>query len=216
MALFVISAPSGAGKTTVVERLLMENLRIRRVVTATTRPRREGERDGVDYIFMDRESFERGIKEGQFLEYANVYGNYYGTPKAQVLKNEEEGYSSILVIDVQGARAVKRAMADSVLIFIMPPSLEELRRRLLNRGFVDHNLEERWKAVRDEIACAKHFDYVVVNDYLDNTVRAIKGIIISHMYRRERFLKKLDLFIKDEELKRLIKGECKTFEGGAP
>ncbi len=216
MSIFVVSAPSGTGKTTIVEKLLKEgeSLRIRRVITATTRAKRESEIEGVDYIFMDVESFEEGIRRDEFLEYANVYGNYYGTPKSQVLKNEEENFSSILVIDVQGAKRIKEVRPDSLLIFILPPSLQELERRLLSRGFLDKNLQERLRSVREEIACAKYFDYIILNDYIDNAVEVLKSIIISHMHKTEIFKNNLDLFVKDEEIKRLIEGDCKTFHGG--
>ncbi len=216
MSIFVISAPSGTGKTTIVEKLLKEgeSLRIRRVITATTRAKRESEIEGVDYIFMDVESFKEGIKKNEFLEYANVYGNYYGTPKSQVLKNEEENFSSILVIDVQGAKKIKEVRPDSLLIFILPPSLQELERRLLSRGFLDKNLQERLRSVKEEIACAKYFDYIILNDYIDNAVKVLKSIIISHMHKTETFTKNLDFVIKDEEMRRLIKGDCKIFHGG--
>ena len=156
--LFVLSAPSGTGKTTVADRLLKSCPKVKRIITTTTRPRREGEVQGVDYIFIDREEFERKIEEGYFLEYANVYGHYYGTPKDQVLKNEEEGIDSLPVIDVQGAKKIKDAYPESVLIFLMPPSIEELRRRLLGRGYGRENLEQRLQKAEEEIACARHFD----------------------------------------------------------
>ena len=156
--LFVLSAPSGTGKTTVADRLLKSCPKVKRIITTTTRPRREGEVQGVDYIFIDREEFERKIEEGYFLEYANVYGHYYGTPKDQVLKNEEEGIDSLLVIDVQGAKKIRDAYPESVLIFLMPPSIEELRRRLLGRGYGRENLEQRLQKAEEEIACARHFD----------------------------------------------------------
>jgi guanylate kinase (EC 2.7.4.8) len=142
--LFVLSAPSGAGKTTVANFIIRDVENIRRVITATTRPKREGEVEGVDYIFLTVEEFEQGIREGMFLEYAKVYGNYYGTPKDQVLKNEEEGYDSLLVIDVQGAMTIKRNFPDSVLVFLLPPSIEELRRRLLTRGYGHENLQSAY------------------------------------------------------------------------
>lgn len=151
--LFVLSAPSGTGKTTVAERLLKSCPGIRRIVTATTRSKREGEVHGVDYLFISYEEFEKKIEEGYFLEYAEVYGHYYGTPKDQVIRNEEEGVDSLLVIDVQGAKKVRESYKDSILIFLMPPSLEELRRRLLTRGYGTENLEKRLRKAEEEIAC---------------------------------------------------------------
>ncbi len=209
--LFVLSAPSGTGKTTVADRLLKSCPKVKRIITTTTRPRREGEVHGVDYIFIDREEFERKIEEGYFLEYANVYGHYYGTPKDQVLKNEEEGIDSLLVIDVQGARKVKEVYPESVLIFLMPPSIEELRRRLLGRGYGRENLEQRLQKAEEEIACARHFDYIVVNEFIDKTVEALHMIIVAHRYRRENFLKKPN--VNDEVISRILSEvSCKSFE----
>ncbi|MEJ7555408.1 MAG: guanylate kinase [Aquificaceae bacterium] len=209
--LFVLSAPSGTGKTTVADRLLKSCPKVKRIITTTTRPRREGEVHGVDYIFIDREEFERKIEEGYFLEYANVYGHYYGTPKDQVLKNEEEGIDSLLVIDVQGAKKVKDAYPESVLIFLMPPSIEELRRRLLGRGYGRENLEQRLQKAEEEIACARHFDYIVVNEFIDKTVEALHMIIVAHRYRRENFLKKPN--VNDEVISRILSEvSCKSFE----
>ncbi len=209
--LFVLSAPSGTGKTTVADRLLKSCPKVKRIITTTTRPRREGEVHGVDYIFIDREEFERKIEEGYFLEYANVYGHYYGTPKDQVLKNEEEGIDSLLVIDVQGAKKIKDAYPESVLIFLMPPSIEELRRRLLGRGYGRENLEQRLQKAEEEIACARHFDYIVVNEFIDKTVEALHMIIVAHRYRRENFLKKPN--VNDEVISRILSEvSCKSFE----
>ena len=209
--LFVLSAPSGTGKTTVADRLLKSCPKVKRIITTTTRPRREGEVQGVDYIFIDREEFERKIEEGYFLEYANVYGHYYGTPKDQVLKNEEEGIDSLLVIDVQGAKKIKDAYPESVLIFLMPPSIEELRRRLLGRGYGRENLEQRLQKAEEEIACARHFDYIVVNEFIDKTVEALHMIIVAHRYRRENFLKKPN--VSDEVISRILSEvSCKSFE----
>lgn len=209
--LFVLSAPSGTGKTTVADRLLKSCPKVKRIITTTTRPRREGEVHGVDYIFIDREEFERKIEDGYFLEYANVYGHYYGTPKDQVLKNEEEGIDSLLVIDVQGAKKIKDAYPESVLIFLMPPSIEELRRRLLGRGYGRENLEQRLQKAEEEIACARHFDYIVVNEFIDKTVEALHMIIVAHRYRRENFLKKPN--VNDEVISRILSEvSCKSFE----
>jgi len=206
--LFVLSAPSGTGKTTVVNNLLKEVDRLRRVITATTRAKREGEVEDLDYIFLTVEEFERAIAEDKFLEYAKVYGNYYGTPKDQVLKNEEEGYDSILVIDVQGAKTIKRNYPESVLIFLLPPSMEELKRRLLTRGYADDNIQERINTAQWEISCAKHFDYVVVNEFLDDTVMALKNIILSARHSAKRFLEDVRNRIKDDIIISLLQKEC--------
>uniref|UniRef100_A0A7C2V2S9 Guanylate kinase n=1 Tax=Hydrogenobacter sp. TaxID=2152829 RepID=A0A7C2V2S9_9AQUI len=210
--LFVLSAPSGTGKTTVAERLLKSCPGIRRIVTATTRSKREGEVHGVDYLFISYEEFEKKIEEGYFLEYAEVYGHYYGTPKDQVIRNEEEGVDSLLVIDVQGAKKVRESYKDSILIFLMPPSLEELRRRLLTRGYGTENLEKRLRKAEEEIACAKYFDYIVVNEFIDRTVEALCHIIKAQRYKKENFLGKPSSL--DREIFKIIEeGQCSTFEG---
>ncbi|MFN3813098.1 MAG: guanylate kinase [Aquificaceae bacterium] len=209
--LFVLSAPSGTGKTTVAEKLLKRSPGIKRIVTATTRQRREKEVDGVDYLFLSKEEFEIRIKEDKFLEYACVYGNYYGTPKEQVLKNIEEGVDSLLVIDVQGAGNIKKKIQESVLIFLLPPSIEELKRRLSTRGHVD-NLAERVSKVEAEIACARYFDYIVINDFLDKAVGAIEYIINSQKYSKNKVLKDVMKTIKDSNIRNaLLMGECTTF-----
>lgn len=210
--LFVLSAPSGAGKTTVAERLLKGCPGIRRIITATTRSKREGEVHGVDYLFISYEEFKEKIREGYFLEYAEVYGHYYGTPKDQVIRNEEEGIDSLLVIDVQGAKKVKETYKDSILIFLMPPSLEELRRRLLTRGYGTENLEKRLRKAEEEIACAKYFDYIVVNEFIDKTVEALCHIIKAQRHKKENFLGKPSSL--DREIFKIIEeGQCPTFEG---
>ncbi|MFN7064673.1 MAG: guanylate kinase [Aquificaceae bacterium] len=209
--LFVLSAPSGAGKTTVAERLLKVCPNIKRVITATTRQRREGEVHQVDYIFMDQEEFKKKVEESYFLEYAEVYGNYYGTPKDQVLRNEEEGLDSLLVIDVQGAKKVKDSYRGCVLIFLMPPSFEELRRRLLSRGYGKENIEKRMEKAKEEIACAKYFDYVVVNEFIDDTVEALHTIILAYRYTKDRFLRRPNLL--DKDLIDIVKeGGCSVFQ----
>ncbi|RUM88612.1 MAG: guanylate kinase, partial [Thermovibrio sp.] len=150
--LIVISAPSGTGKTTLVHMLLKEFPDLEFSVSYTTRPPRPGEVDGRDYHFVDRKTFERMIEEGDFLEWAEVYGNLYGTSRTQVLKALNEGKDVILDIDTQGALQVKKNFPEAVLIFILPPSLKELERRLRNRGTDDEEtIERRLKTAREEI-----------------------------------------------------------------
>ncbi|MEZ0362007.1 MAG: guanylate kinase [Hydrogenobacter sp.] len=210
--LFVLSAPSGAGKTTVAQKLVKEVPGIKRVVTATTRQKRDGEVENVDYIFMSKEEFERGIKDGMFLEYALVYGNYYGTPKEQVKKIIEEGFDALLVIDVQGAKSVKEKFKESILIFLLPPSLEELERRLITRGYTDTNLSEREKKVKMEIACARYFDYIVINDFLDKAIGTLKGIINSYRHKKESVFKNMENLVKDANIREILsRGRCEIF-----
>lgn len=208
--LFVLSAPSGAGKTTVAQRLLKTCPKLKRIVTVTTRPKREGEVQGVDYIFMNREEFEVKVRENYFLEYSEVYGNYYGTPADQVENNEREDLDSLLVIDVQGAKKVKDSYGECLLLFLMPPSLEELRRRLLSRGYGMENLEQRLKKAEEEIACARYFDYIIVNEFIDKTVEAIHTIVIAQRYRRDIFMRKPT--VNDKKVLELIqRGVCSAF-----
>lgn len=209
--LFVLSAPSGTGKTTVASKLLKDCLDLKRVITATTRPKREGEKEGVDYIFLTPEEFEKRIREGYFLEYAIVYGNYYGTPREQVIKNEEEGIDSLLIIDVQGAKRIRESYRESLLIFLMPPSMEELRERLMNRGYGRENPEDRLRKAVEEIACARHFDYIVVNDFVDKAVEALKTIILAQRCKKEKFLRNPP--IRDEKITEyLSRTHCGVFE----
>ena len=207
--LFILSAPSGTGKSTVAGKLLQQLEGIRRVVTATTREPRPGEKPGVDYIFLSKEEFEKGIKEGRFLEYANVYGNYYGTPRDQVERNLEEGYDSLLVIDVQGAFRVKNLYPDAVSIFLLPPSLEELKRRMISRGYRDANAQVRLETARKEIPCARSFDYVIINDFVDKAVEQVRSVILASRCERESTLRNLRSLIRSEDILNLIEGgEC--------
>ena len=206
--LFILSAPSGTGKSTVTTKLLSGLTGIKKVITATTRDPRPGEVNRRDYIFMTREEFERGIKEGFFLEYAEVYGNLYGTPADQVRENLLEGTDSLLVIDVQGAFKVKKAHPDAVSIFLMPPSLEELKRRMKRRGHNDANSELRLRTAREEIPCAREFDYIVINDFIDRAVEHLKSIIISHRCQRDRVIKESANLLDDEIVSLLEGGRC--------
>jgi guanylate kinase len=171
--LVVISGPSGSGKTTVCDRLLAEP-DIARAVTATTRKPRPGERDGIDYFFYDEESFRRGIREGKFLEWAEVYGRLYGTPEEPLEAQLAAGRTVLLNIDVQGASELMRRGVDALTIFIEPPSVEELRRRLMARGADDaESIERRLETARAELAQKDRYDHCVVNADLDRTVEEI-------------------------------------------
>jgi guanylate kinase len=174
----VIAGPSGVGKGTVVRELLERDPSIRLSVSATTRPPRAGEVDGVDYRFVTRAEFVATRDAGGFLEWFDVYGELYGTPRAPVEAHLAAGRDVVLEIDVQGALAVKQANPDAVLVFVKPPSREEQRRRLVARGVDDPaEIERRLGAAETEEAEARSFDAVVVNDDVDTAVSEVAGIL---------------------------------------
>ena len=185
--LFIVSAPSGAGKTTLVERLVqvLPNLRMSR--SYTSRPARDGEHDGVDYNFISRAEFERRIKDCDFLEWADVFGNLYGTGAADVEKMLNAGQDVVLVIDVQGARQVQARGVDHTAIFVMPPSFEVLEQRLRGRSKdTEEQMQRRLDTARTEASSFVDYDYVVVNDELEPTVVRLKEIIAAERSRTHR------------------------------
>ena len=201
--LFILSSPAGGGKTTLANLLIKEIPNLKRVITCTTRKPRPGEKNGVDYYFLSKEEFEKRIKENDFLEYAIVHGNYYGTPKKEVEEELQKGFDLLLVIDVQGMRQIVSNKKDVVTIFILPPSLDELVRRMKERGDSEEEIQKRLKTAKKEIPAWKEYNYVVINDNLDKAKENIKYIILSSRLKTERF----DLYqIKDEELKKLMQG----------
>lgn len=178
--LFVVSGPSGVGKGTVIGRLFQQRDGLWKSVSATTRAPRPGEVDGVDYFFVDRDDFERSVDEGGFLEWAEYSGNLYGTPLASVREHLDAGEDVILEIEVQGAFQVREAMPDSVLVFIEPPSMEELERRLRSRGSEDDDaVRRRLAAAKMEMARKMEYDKQFVNDDIDRTVAALDDFIAS-------------------------------------
>ena len=173
----VVSGPSGVGKGTICDRLIGE-LKAWYSVSTTTREPRNNEKDGVNYFFVTKDKFEEGIKNDEFLEY-NIYNNnYYGTSKKAVLEKMNEGINVFSEIDVNGARNIKKIFPDALLIYIAPPSMEELRRRLIGRGTetID-KIEERLKIAEDEMKQVDFYDYVVVNDDLEDATEEVKKII---------------------------------------
>lgn len=183
----VLSAPSGAGKTTLARALVGRHDAVSFSVSATTRARRAYERDGYDYFFVDDAEFERMIADGEMLESAEVHGRKYGTPKRGIEEALKRGHIVVLDIDVQGARQVREAFPGAVLVFVLPPSAEELGRRLEARAS-EHPAERRVRlnTALAELAAATDFDYVVVNDDLDRAVGALENIIEAEKARVER------------------------------
>jgi guanylate kinase len=175
--LLVLSAPSGGGKTTVCEHLLQRLPWMKRCITATTRAPRKGEQHGRDYWFLSDSAFKRRIADGGFFEYAQVHGNYYGTPRKEVEAALRKGQSLALVIDVQGGAAVKGQRPDSVLVFLAPPSMAELKKRLYKRATdAPEVLRRRLREAARECAAGARYDYLVVNDDLDLAVGRVEQI----------------------------------------
>tara|TARA_R110002073_G_scaffold298133_2_gene464671 strand:+ start:192 stop:803 length:612 start_codon:yes stop_codon:yes gene_type:complete len=189
--LFTVSAPSGAGKTSLVNAALeaLPNLRIS--VSHTTRSMRPGEEDGVNYNFVDKNVFTDLIKAGDFLEHAQVFGNFYGTSESWVRETLASGHDVILEIDWQGAEQVRKIIPETVGIFILPPSRDVLRERLTNRGQDETEvIEQRMSEARDEISHFSEADYVIVNDEFQTALDELKAIILStDLYRKKDFQK---------------------------
>ena len=176
--LFVISGCSGVGKGTVINRFMKRNKDFILSVSCTTRKPRPGEIDGINYFFLNKEDFEKNIKEDKFLEHAQFAGNYYGTKKKYIKQKFEEGYNIILEIETNGALQVKEKMPESVLIFIAPPSIEELEHRLRGRHTEDEEtIQKRLAQVKIELERSQKYDYTVINDNIDRAVEEIENIV---------------------------------------
>src|SRR5438270_4158408 len=178
--LFIVSAPSGAGKTTLVERLVEQTPHLRMSRSYTSRRAREGEVDGVDYNFVSRERFEAMVAVGEFIEWADVFGNLYGTSAADTERVLESGTDLVLVIDVQGARKVRRRGIETTAIFVMPPSSEVLERRLRGRSKdSEEQVQRRLQIAKQEVAAFVEYDFVVVNDELTAAVDRLRSIVVA-------------------------------------
>ena len=201
-SLFIVSAPSGAGKTTLCRQLVETLPNLGFSVSFTTRRPRPGEVNDRDYTFISREDFRSKADQGEFIEWAEVHGEFYGTSKKRVEALLAEGNDVILDIDTQGAMQIKRKFLDGIYIFVLPPSLQILRERLETRMTdSEQEIDRRFKRATDEIKTYREYDYVIMNDNLDDAVRKFKAIIIS----RRSSIRKIDqqwideIFFKQEE-----------------
>lgn len=186
-SIIVISGPSGAGKGTIINRVLEKNPNCWLSVSTTSRPIRDNDIVGVTYNFVTKEEFEQKIEEDYFLEYNNYAGNYYGTPKKFIFDKVEEGLDVILEIEINGAQNIKRLIPEAIFIFIMPPSMEELKTRLINRGTdSEDKIIARFKTAYQEINEVTKYNYVVVNDALEEAVEKVCSILKAEKCRVDR------------------------------
>ena len=190
--LYVISAPSGAGKTSLCKEIIDIFPNLRHSVSYTTRPPRNGEVHGRDYFFVGKEEFERMAEAGELAEWAEVHGNLYGTSLATLKESRSEGIDLILDIDCQGARQLKGRFEGGVYIFVLPPSIEELRRRLDNRSSDSQEvIERRINNAAGEIKEARWYDYIIVNDKFSEALEQLKSVLVAEQCRTTRLLQGL-------------------------
>lgn len=195
--LFIISAPSGAGKTSLVNALLSSNQQIDVSVSYTSRPPRPGEVEGKDYHFVSRETFMAMARHGDFLESAEVYGNLYGTSQSWIEAETLGGRDILLEIDWQGAAQVRQKFPDCISIFILPPSLQALEARLKNRGQDSAEvIAQRLQAAQEDISHVAEFDYVIINDELDFALQQLNAIVLAAGLRRDRQLVRMESLLK--------------------
>lgn len=185
--IFIISAPSGTGKTTLVHMLTKEFPSIVRSISCTTRNPRPGEHEGIDYFFINKETFKAKIDQGDFLEHAQVFGDDYGTSQEFVKSQQARGNHVVLVIDTQGALQLKKKLKDAIFIFISPPSLIELKERMNKRKTETPQLmEERLAWARHELEMVHHYDYHIINDHLETAYTILKSIFIAEEHKVRR------------------------------
>lgn len=184
--LFVFSAPSGSGKTTIIKDMLDANPDFVFSISATTRKRRPNEKEGVDYFFITEEDFKKRIESGSFVEWEKFYDYYYGTLKSNIDKNISEGITTVLEVDVKGALSIKKVYPKAVLIFIAPPSIEELKERLINRNTeTEEDLKKRIERAEMELSFKDNFDYIVTNINLEEAKKEVKNIIEKEIAKED-------------------------------
>ena len=182
--LFIVSAPSGGGKTSIVKRAVLRLSNLKRSISCTTRPPRPGEQEGVDYHFISREAFEGRITSGELVEWAEVYGHLYGTPRPPLEGNRKAGIDTILTIEIQGARKMRELFPKAITIFVKPPSLEVLERRLREReAEPEEVLKRRLQLAREEMGWIDQYDYAILNEDLEEAVGQLQAIIVAERCR---------------------------------
>lgn len=197
--LFVLSGPSGVGKGTVRKALFEQDTELQYSISMTTRKPREGEQDGIDYFFKSKDEFETLIQKNKLIEWAQYVGNYYGTPRDYVEQTLAKGKDVFLEIEVQGALQVRQNFSEGVFIFLIPPSLEELKNRIVGRGTeTEEIVKSRLQAAKEEIEMMNAYDYVVVNDTVEDAVQRIKSIVSAEHTRRDRVEKQFRKLLEVE------------------
>ena len=199
--LLVVSGPSGTGKGTICKKMVEMNDAIKLSVSATTRQPRLGEKEGISYYFKTREEFEKMVENGEFLEHAMIYDNYYGTPKQAIVDQLDAGVDVILEIEMQGARQIREVCPDAVFVFILPPSLDELKHRIVGRGTeTKEQIEKRFNSAYNEIKLLGDYDYFIFNNIVDKSAEEIFEIIKSEKSRVARYKKDIfDMFERDRQ-----------------
>ena len=186
--LLVVSGPSGAGKGTICKAFLEKNKNVKLSISATTWSPREGEVEGVNFFFVTKEKFKGMIDNGELLEHAQIYDNFYGTPKAAILENLAQGYDVLLEIEMQGANQIKEEYPEGVFIFILPPSLDELKSRIVGRGTeTEEQINKRFGSAFEEICQIENYDYFIVNKDIDQSAKELSDMISAEKNKVHRY-----------------------------